>query len=81
MFYFDTKLIQKVKTLLINTNLSERLVTAKAETNRNTVRRIKTKCTIKTRKCQTVPKYNESQQKRAKTNCRKVYRDSLHKQR
>ena len=60
--------------------MSERLVAAKVGTDRRTIQRIKAKCTINTRKCQTVPKYNESQQKRAKTNCRKVYRDSLHKQ-
>ena len=61
------KLTQKFKRLLVNTNLSERLVVNKAGTDRATVQRIKAKCCINTRNCQTVPKYNEGQQKRAKT--------------
>ena len=65
---------KKVKRLLTNKNKSLRQVAKESGLKYNRVIAIKKKAGIKTKKCRKVPKYKNDQAKRAKTNCRKIYR-------
>jgi hypothetical protein len=63
----------------LTTNLPERKIGPQFGTNHTTVGNIKRRLGIKTRKCIEAPKYTPGQKKRAKTNCRKLYRANTHK--
>ena len=64
---------------MLNKNTSVRRVANRAGIHWTTVQNVKKKYGIKTNKCIKVPKYVENQEKRAKTNCRKLYRKSVTK--
>jgi hypothetical protein len=68
------EVVKKVKRQLVNTNRSVREVGRKVGIHWTTVQKIKERYEIKTNKCPKIPKYTESQRKRVKTNCRKLYR-------
>ena len=69
----------KVKKCLINTNKSISETARALQITRGSVINIKRKLGIKTKKCQKIPKYSKTQERRAKTNCRKIYRRSIGK--
>ena len=71
--------IRKVKRYLNNKRTSLPFVAKKVGMSVKTVFRIKNEIGLKTKKCRNVPKYTTGQAKRAKTNCRKVYRTSIGK--
>lgn len=71
------KNIRKVKNRLIIKNLSVRKTGLELDIKRSTVQYIKKKNDIKSAKCQIAPKYTDNQMKRVKTNCRKLYRNSI----
>jgi len=64
---------------MLNRNTSVRKVAPRVGMYWTIVQKVKKSCKIKTIKCMKISKYNESQAKRAKTNCRKLYRKSVTK--
>jgi transposase len=74
-----TATMRKVKNKLVNKNSSEREVARKLGLKKSTVHDMKSQMGIKTRKCVLAPKYTNGQKRRAKKNCRKIYRNSIHK--
>lgn len=73
------KIEKKVERFLVVKGLSERETARQLGIPQPTVHKIKIRLGIKSNKCTEVPKYNENQKRRAKTNCRKVYRKSVNK--
>ena len=73
------EIIRKVKRYLNHKRTSLSFVAKKVGVSVNTVFRIKKRIGLKTKKCRNVPKYTTGQARRAKTNCRKVYRLSIGK--
>lgn len=71
--------IRKVKRYLNNKRNSLLFVAKRIGVSKKNVQDMKVRIFLKTRKCITVPKYTDRQAKRAKTNCRKVYRKSIGK--
>ncbi len=71
---------KKVKKLFeTEPNTSVRKADLRLNLKKSTLSDIKLKCGIKSAKCQLAPKYTENQLKRAKTNCRELYRNFLGK--
>ena len=69
----------RIVKLLTNSDWSERKIANQVKTQKTIVHRIKIHNNIKTNKCEYIPKYTDNQLKRAKTNCRKLYRQSIGK--
>ena len=73
------QMIRKVKKHLENTTNTIRDTAKTLGLSKSRVQEIKQMIGIKTKKCQKFPKYSKSQEMRAKTNCRKIYRRSIGK--
>ena len=73
------EMINKVKKRLVNTQNTIRDTARTLGISKTRVQDIKIMMEIKTKKCQKIPKYTIRQEKRAKTNCRKIYRRSIGK--
>ncbi len=74
------KMKKKVKKFFESEpNTSVRKAGLRLNVKKSTLSDIKLKCGIKSAKCQLAPKYTENQFKRAKTDCRKLFRNSLGK--
>jgi transposase len=71
--------VEKVRKKLENTNNSIRDTAKELGISKTRCQDIKKSLGIKSNKCQKVPKHTDDQQKRAKTNCRKIYRKSINK--
>lgn len=76
---FSQKVMNKVKHYLLVKGFSERQIATKLGIHQPTVHKIKVRLGIKSNKCVQIPKHNENQKIRAKTNSRKVYRKSINK--
>ena len=75
----NPKKITAIKRLLINKNRSIRDAAKIVGISKSRVGELKLELGIKSNKCQKTPKYVKNQKKRAKTNCRKIYRKSIRK--
>ena len=73
------KVEKKIEHFLVKKGFSERETARQLGIPRPTVHKIKIRLRIKSNKSVEVPKHNENQKKRAKTNCRKVYQKSIKK--
>ena len=71
--------VRKVKRYLNNKRNCLSFAAKRIGVSKKNVQDMKKRIGLKTRKCITVPKYTQKQEKRAKTNCRKVYRKSIGK--
>ena len=73
------KLSKKVEKLSVKKWFSIRKIARTLKIGKSTVQDIKEKNGIRPHKCLTAPKYTKNKLKRAKTNCRKTYENSLNK--